>query len=192
MAVKLLLRWNPTLNLIVEQPAGSWAYKQIFLISLAQMFCLPLDNAQVICQFFAGHGIFFFWIIGGNHRYFLLATFSNPRYKVRTYLGLYGHDLPKCSHLLTNMRPIGPASGAVLFPYVSRILHKHNFTSIVVSVRSCSKKRGWGNVVRNLVHYKTVCSTGWRKNGRKFGGKLILLQKMYVQQVETNEREKRI
>jgi len=60
MAVKLLLRWNPTLNLIVEQPAGSWAYKQIFLISLAQMFCLPLDNAQVICQFFAGHGIFFF------------------------------------------------------------------------------------------------------------------------------------
>ena len=49
--MKLILAMRPSLRLVVEQPSGSWGYKQTFMVALAAMFNMLHGLDKVILVF---------------------------------------------------------------------------------------------------------------------------------------------
>lgn len=124
--VRLLLRSKRGLFFVIEQPAQSWAFKLPWMIGVKALGSMWLDEGSVGARAGLGGTKFsypdsillnkldlywfvWFWFVDICCMWFVNfnLSFDSSRIAVLTWLGLLGHDLPKPTHLLTNLPRLG-------------------------------------------------------------------------------------
>ena len=122
---------RPSLFFLVEQPSGSWAYKQACMIAAVTLLQMWLVYALSFCGWWFGMLCFqkpftvfnsfrkngagiaheFWWILKFGRidefkwiLYIFVCLATSLRMCIKTWLCYWGHDLLKCTHLLSNCR----------------------------------------------------------------------------------------
>lgn len=135
--IELLVMTNRQLFFCIEQPAQSWAFKCRWMLSAAAVASLSPGSTVELLAFTLSKKIskysiyfhifplfsyififfpsYFVGILLMNSRSFsLYPVLSSPpvmRSVVSTWQAFWGHDLPKPTHLLTNISHLGRSAG---------------------------------------------------------------------------------
>lgn len=105
------MQFRGDLHLVIEQPSGSWAFKQAYTVSMIATLQLFLDLFRL--EFFQNTMFLSSILISGCPWDILLDLFGWQfiratlylRFCVLTYMGMYSHDMEKCTHLRCSLRP---------------------------------------------------------------------------------------
>lgn len=93
--LELLHNFKPSLYIVIEQPSGSWGYKQPFMQDITSLLSMLRGRHGQSLQ---GHFVLQLHVL--NH--FVQAFL---RFICTTWLCYFGHDMLKCTHLQSNMAP---------------------------------------------------------------------------------------
>ena len=100
--MRILAAVHSSCYYLIEQPSGSWAYKQPDMLALIQELGLLLGSCfpHVFCMV----AYVFFRL----SRYLLSnSRHCRHRFLTVTWMAYFSHDMLKCTHLRSNMAP-GP------------------------------------------------------------------------------------
>ena len=105
------VRWrvHSLVHVVIEQPSGSWAYKQPDMVQLSKLMGLQLVGLLRCC--IDSHCLILAVPAMCTHmdacgHVSLVILMARPiRLVTTTWLAFFGHDMAKCTHLKSDMRP---------------------------------------------------------------------------------------
>ena len=99
-------RIRQDLKIVLEQPSSSWAYKMPIMKQVIQEMALPLGRSWTLYDPIrkVTHSFYLFPIPQKHAETCRNHVPPALRKKLTTWMGCFGHDLAKCTHLLVNFR----------------------------------------------------------------------------------------